>query len=119
MDRLLPFLRPIEDLLRDPRVTEVMVNAGGARVVVERHGRIACVPDRVLEPRNLTVAIENIARACGDEISEVRRCSDARSKTARTARPCSSCALAGPAAETRRCARARTSRNGPPRSTCH
>ena len=26
LDRILPFLRPIEDLLRDPEITEVMVN---------------------------------------------------------------------------------------------
>ena len=28
LDRILPFLKPIEDLLRDPTVTEVMVNDG-------------------------------------------------------------------------------------------
>ena len=28
LDRILPFLRPIEDLLRDPSVTELMVNDG-------------------------------------------------------------------------------------------
>ena len=38
LDRILPFLRPIEDLLRDPAVTEVMVNDGGRRVFVERDG---------------------------------------------------------------------------------
>ena len=27
LDRILPFLQPIEDLLRDPAITEVMVNA--------------------------------------------------------------------------------------------
>ena len=70
LDRILPFLRPIEDLLRDPAVTEVMVNGGGRRVFVERDGCIEAVPDRTLEVRNLTVAIKNIARACGDEISE-------------------------------------------------
>ena len=36
LDRILPFLRPIEDLLRDPAVTELMVNDGGRRVFVER-----------------------------------------------------------------------------------
>ena len=36
LDRILPFLRPIEDLLVDPSVTEVMVNDGGRRVFVER-----------------------------------------------------------------------------------
>ena len=32
LDRILPFLKPIEDLLLDPDVTEVMVNEGGRRV---------------------------------------------------------------------------------------
>ena len=57
LDRILPFLRPIEDLLRDPSVTEVMVNDGGQAVFVERAGRVEPVLDRTLEPRNLTVAI--------------------------------------------------------------
>ena len=52
---------------------------------VERDGALECVPDRTLEPRNLTVAIKNIARACGDEISDVAadaRCA-ARGRLAR------------------------------------
>ena len=60
LDRILPFLRPIEDLLRDPTVTEVMVNCGGRRVFVERGGAVELVPERALEVRNLTVAIKNI-----------------------------------------------------------
>src|SRR4029077_2230886 len=78
LDRILPFLRPIEDLLRDPAVTELMVNDGGRRVFVERAGGLELVPDRTLELRNLTVAIKNIARACGDEISERQPILDAR-----------------------------------------
>ena len=70
LDRILPFLRPIEDLLVDPTITEVMVNGGGRRIFVERDGSLEAVSDRTLEIRNLTVAIKNIARACGDEISE-------------------------------------------------
>ncbi|HEY6615426.1 MAG TPA: hypothetical protein VIZ32_12935, partial [Vicinamibacterales bacterium] len=57
LDRILPFLRPIEDLLLDPTVTEVMVNDGGRRVFVERDGTVESVPERTLETRNLTVAI--------------------------------------------------------------
>ena len=49
LDRILPFLRPIEDLLVDPRITEVMVNQGGQRVFVERDGRLECVSDRVAD----------------------------------------------------------------------
>ena len=45
LDRILPFLRPIEDLLLDPSVTEVMVNDGGRRVFVERDGTLESVPD--------------------------------------------------------------------------
>lgn len=78
LDRILPFLRPIEDLLRDPTVTEVMVNEGGRRVFVERAGVLEPVADRTVESRNLTVAIKNIARACGDEISDAQPILDAR-----------------------------------------
>ncbi len=78
LDRILPFLKPIEDLLVDPTITEVMVNDGGKRVFVEREGTIEAVADRILETRNLTVAIKNIARACGDEISDMQPLLDAR-----------------------------------------
>jgi pilus assembly protein CpaF len=98
LDRILPFLRPIEDLLRDPSVTEVMVNDGGRRVFVERDGMLQAVPDRTLEPRNLTVAIKNIARACGDEISDVQPLLDARLEDgSRVAAMFPPCAVAGPA----------------------
>jgi len=78
LERILPFLRPIEDLLREPTVTEVMVNDGGRAVFVERHGVIESVPDRTVDTRNLTVAIKNVARACGDEISDAQPILDAR-----------------------------------------
>ncbi len=93
LDRILPFLRPIEDLLTDPTVTEVMVNAGGRHVFVERQGTVEAVPDRTLEVRHLTVAIKNIARACGDEISDMQPILDARledgSRVAAMFPPCS------------------------------
>jgi len=92
-DRILPFLRPIEDLLTDTSITEVMVNDGGRSVFVERDGTTELVPDRRLESRNLTVAIKNIARACGDEISDVQPLLDARledgSRVAAMFPPCS------------------------------
>jgi pilus assembly protein CpaF len=93
LDRILPFLAPIADLLTDPAVTEVMVNAGGQRVFVERGGVVQLVPDRKLEVRNLTVAIKNIARSCGDDISERQPVLDARledgSRVAAMFPPCS------------------------------
>jgi pilus assembly protein CpaF len=98
LDRILPFLRPIEDLLLDPSVTEVMVNDGGRRVFVERNGALEAVSDRTLEPRNLTVAIKNIARSCGDEISDMQPILDARLEDgSRVAAMFPPCAVAGPA----------------------
>src|SRR5262249_23624065 len=70
-----------------------MVNAGGRHVFVERNGSLEVVPDRALEIRNLTVAIKNIARACGDEISDRQPILDARledgSRVAAMFPPCS------------------------------
>ena len=98
LDRILPFLKPIEDLLVDPSVTEVMVNDGGRHIFVERDGAIEAVADRTLEPRNLTVAIKNIARACGDEISDMQPLLDARLEDgSRVAAMFPPCAVAGPA----------------------
>ena len=97
LDRILPFLRPIEDLLLDPTITEVMVNDGGRRVFVERDGTLESVPARSLETRNLTVAIKNIARACGDEISDVQPLLDARLEDgSRVAAMFPPCAITGP-----------------------
>ena len=97
LDRILPFLKPIEDLLVDPGITEVMVNDGGRRVFVERNGLVEPVSDRRLESRNLTVAIKNIARACGDEISEMQPLLDARLEDgSRVAAMFPPCAVGGP-----------------------
>ena len=91
--RILPFVKPIEHLLLDPTVTEVMVNGGGRRVFVERNGMLEEVPDLALDERNLKVAIKNIARTCGDEISDAQPILDARledgSRVAAMFPPCS------------------------------
>jgi pilus assembly protein CpaF len=97
LDRILPFLKPLEDLFRDPAITEVMVNEGGRRVFVERRGVLEMVAGRTLETRNLTVAIKNIARACGDEISEAQPILDARLEDgSRVAAMFPPCAVSGP-----------------------
>jgi pilus assembly protein CpaF len=97
LDRILPFLKPIEDLLMDSGVTEVMVNDGGRCVFVERDGCVEAVPGRTLESRNLAVAIKNIARACGDEISEMQPLLDARLEDgSRVAAMFPPCAVTGP-----------------------
>src|SRR5690348_14275890 len=97
LERIMPFLRPIEDLLQDPSITEVMVNRGGRQVFIERNGELQAVIDRAIELRSLTVAIKNIARACGDEISEAQPALDARLEDgSRVAAMFPPCAVDGP-----------------------
>jgi pilus assembly protein CpaF len=70
-----------------------MVNAGGRRIFVERGGVVDRVPSRTVDEKLLTVAIKNIARTCGDEISEEEPILDARledgSRVAAMFPPCS------------------------------
>src|SRR5207248_7335686 len=97
LDRILPFVKPIEHLLLDPSVTEVMVNSGGRRVFVERNGTVEEVPDLALDERNLKVAIKNIARTCGDEISDTQPILDARLEDgSRVAAMFPPCSVSGP-----------------------
>ena len=50
LQRIMPFLRPIEDLLQDPTITEVMVNRGGRQVFIERDFlRSNCAADETYE----------------------------------------------------------------------
>lgn len=89
---ILPFLRPIQALILDPDVSEIMVNGGDA-VFVERAGQLAPVPGARIDDRSLRVAVKNIARALGDDISEAQPILDARlpdgSRVAAVFPPCS------------------------------
>jgi pilus assembly protein CpaF len=76
-DLILPFLRPIAHLIRDPHITEIMVNGSG-RVFVERRGQLEVVPDVTVKEQNLRVAVRNLARVLGDDVSEERPLLDAR-----------------------------------------
>ena len=58
-DFILPYLRPIEHLILDPDISEVMVN-GPRHVFVEKHGRVEEVPDIVLDERHFLVAIKHM-----------------------------------------------------------
>jgi pilus assembly protein CpaF len=92
-DIILPYIQPLAHLLADPTVTEVMVNAGGRRVFVERSGRLEEVAGLTLDEGYLEVAIKTIAKFCGDDISKERPILDARledgSRVAAMFRPCS------------------------------
>jgi pilus assembly protein CpaF len=89
---ILPFLRPIAHLIQDPDVSEIMVNAGG-RIFVERRGLLDEATHLHLEERNLQVAVRNIARTLGDDISEEQPILDSRlpdgSRVAAVIPPCS------------------------------
>jgi pilus assembly protein CpaF len=89
---VLPFLRPIAHLITDPEVSEIMVN-GARSVFVEREGKLVSVENIHLDERNLRVAVKNIARALGDDISEAQPILDARledgSRVAAVFPPCS------------------------------
>src|SRR4051812_40516371 len=89
---ILPFLRPIAGFLQDPDVSEIMVNPGG-QVFVERHGRVQAAGGARVDERNLQVAVRNIARLLGNDISEEQPILDARlpdgSRVAAVIPPCS------------------------------
>jgi pilus assembly protein CpaF len=89
---ILPFLRPIQHLILDPEISEVMVN-GSNCVFIERQGYIEQVQDIGLSPKSLEVAVKNIARRLGDDISEEKPILDSRlpdgSRVAAVIPPCS------------------------------
>jgi pilus assembly protein CpaF len=89
---ILPFLKPIEHLILDESISEVMVN-GSNRVFIERDGYIRQVPGIALGERSLTVAVKNIARRLGGDISESKPILDSRlpdgSRVAAVIPPCS------------------------------
>jgi pilus assembly protein CpaF len=91
-ETILPFLKPIEHLILDDSISEVMVN-GADCVFIERQGLLQQVTGISLGERALTVAVKNIARRLGDDISEAKPILDSRlpdgSRVAAVIPPCS------------------------------
>jgi|HubBroStandDraft_4_1064222.scaffolds.fasta_scaffold158351_2 pilus assembly protein CpaF len=91
-EMILPFLKPIEHLILDESISEVMVN-GSEHVFIERNGFLERVPSIALGDRALMVAVKNIARRLGDDISESKPILDSRlpdgSRVAVVIPPCS------------------------------
>ncbi len=89
---ILPFLRPIQHLILDPAISEIMVN-GPERIFIEKAGYLQAVPGVRLTPESLIVAVKNIARRLGDDISEAKPILDSRlpdgSRVAAVIPPCS------------------------------
>jgi pilus assembly protein CpaF len=70
-------LGPLEDLLADPTVEEVMVN-GPSQVYVERRGRIESVDTCFADEEELRNAIERILAPLGRRVDELSPMVDAR-----------------------------------------
>jgi pilus assembly protein CpaF len=91
-ETILPFLKPIEHLLLDASISEVMVN-GPDHIFIEKDGFVEQVPDIHLGEKFLMVAVKNIARRLGDDISESKPILDTRlpdgSRVAAVIPPCS------------------------------
>jgi pilus assembly protein CpaF len=91
-ETILPFLKPIEHLILDDSISEVMVN-GPDRIFIEKAGFIEPVQGVNLGEKSLMVAVKNIARRLGDDISESKPILDSRlpdgSRVAAVIPPCS------------------------------
>ncbi len=91
-EMILPFLKPIEHLILDDTISEVMVN-GPHRVFVEKAGFVEEVRGLAIGEKSLMVAVKNIARRLGDDISESKPILDSRlpdgSRVAAIIPPCS------------------------------
>jgi len=72
-------LGPLEDLLADASVTEVMVN-GPSRVYVERNGKIELTDRTFLDDKSVMAVIERIVSPLGRRIDESQPYVDARLK---------------------------------------
>lgn len=91
-EMILPFLKPIEHLILDDSVSEIMVN-GPDQVFIEKAGFLQQVKGVSLGEKSLMVAVKNIARRLGDDISESKPILDSRlpdgSRVAAVIPPCS------------------------------
>ncbi len=91
-EMILPFLKPIEHLILDDSISEVMVN-GSSHVFIEKNGFIEKIPGLSLGEKSLLIAVKNIARRLGDDISEAKPILDSRlpdgSRVAAVIPPCS------------------------------
>jgi pilus assembly protein CpaF len=91
-ETILPFLKPIEHLIRDDSISEVMVN-GPDHIFIEKAGFIETVSGIHLGEKSLMIAVKNIARRLGSDISDAKPILDSRlpdgSRVAVVIPPCS------------------------------
>jgi pilus assembly protein CpaF len=91
-ETILPFLKPIEHLILDDSISEVMVN-GPDHIFIEKAGFVETVRGIHLGEKSLMVAVKNIARRLGSDISDAQPILDSRlpdgSRVAVVIPPCS------------------------------
>jgi pilus assembly protein CpaF len=91
-EMILPFLKPIEHLILDDATNEVMVN-GANKVFIEKNGFLEEIRGLRLSEESLLIAVKNIARRLGSDISEANPILDSRlpdgSRVAAVIAPCS------------------------------
>jgi pilus assembly protein CpaF len=91
-ETIIPFLKPIEHLILDDAISEVMVN-GPDRIFIEKAGFLESVHGLSLSEKSLMAAVKNIARRLGDDLSEAKPILDSRlpdgSRVAAVIPPCS------------------------------
>ena len=91
-EMILPFLKPIEHLIRDDSISEIMIN-GPYRVFIERDGFLQQEKGISLDEKALMIAVKDIDRRLGDDISESKPILDSRlpdgSRVAAIIPPCS------------------------------
>jgi pilus assembly protein CpaF len=91
-ETILPFLKPIEHLIADDSISEVMVN-GSDCVFFEKNGYLQRAEGVSISDRALLVAVKNIARRLGNDVSEASPILDSRlpdgSRVAAVIPPCS------------------------------
>src|SRR5436305_1891435 len=89
---ILPYLRQIENLILDPDISEIMLNSP-KDIFIEKQGVIEQVQGVTIPTEQLRVAVQNIARSLGDDISEEKPILDSRlpdgSRIAAVLPPCS------------------------------
>lgn len=89
---ILPYLRQIENLILDPEISEIMINAP-SDIFIEKQGVMERVLGVTIPTDQLRVAVQNIARSLGDDISEEKPILDSRlpdgSRIAAVLPPCS------------------------------
>jgi pilus assembly protein CpaF len=89
---ILPYLRQIESLILDPDISEIMLNSP-TDIFIEKQGVMEKVQGITIPTEQLRVAVQNIARGLGDDISEEKPILDSRlpdgSRIAAVLPPCS------------------------------